>query len=425
MTAVPSAVVVIVDPLRAGTKVPQLFNGLGYRCVCVLSQESDGDFWRASLRPQDFLETLHEADGIDKVLAGLAGYQVACVVPGGESGVDLAGRLGARLPGTPALDPATTAARRDKYHMAESLRRHGLSAIPHCRTADVDAALAWYHARPHPHVVVKPLAGTSAEGVHFCDSDAAVRDAFAALRGTVSLFGKVNDEVLVQEDILYGGGVEYTVNSVSSRGRHHVTDVWRMRRQMVDSTAVCVYSELVHPDEAEYPALTAYCGEALGALGVRDGAGHSEIMLTRDGPVLIETGARIEGACDPAIALTLTGRSQNSLLVPAYLDPPGFERAITRPWPEPARHARHVYLLCPVSGAVVNPPDLTPVRRLATFAGMDTVLDTVPALSPTVNLATCPGNLYLVASHRDRIEEDYAALRELETGLYARMLGAA
>jgi biotin carboxylase len=423
MSAVPRAVVVIVDPLRAGTKVPQLFNGLGYRCVCVLSEESAGDFWRASFRPQDFLRTLHEADGLDQVLAGLSGYDVACVVPGGESGVDLAGRLGAGLPGVPGLDPATTAARRDKYHMAEALRRCGLAAIPHCRTASVEEALDWFGSRPDPHVVVKPLAGTSAEGVHFCDSAEAVRRAVTAVRGTVSLFGQVNDEVLIQQDVLRGGGVEYTVNSASSRGRHHVTDVWRMRRQMVGATAVCVYSDLVHPDEPEYPELAAYCGDVLSALGVSDGAGHSEIMLTPSGPVLIETGARIEGACDPAIALDLTGRSQNSLLVPAYLDPPGFAYAIARPWPSPARHARHVYLLCPLDGSVVNPPDLAPIRRLPTFAGMDTGLDTTPRLTPTVNLATCPGNLYLVSTDRERIEEDYAALREIEDDLYARMLG--
>ncbi|GIJ28772.1 ATP-grasp domain-containing protein [Micromonospora qiuiae] len=425
MSPIPREVVVIVDPVRAGTRIPQLFNGQGYRCVSVLSDESVSDFWRASFRPQDFLHTFHEADGIESILAGLSAYEVACVLPGGESGVNLASRLGERLSGQPSLDPATAAARRDKYHMAETLRSRGLAAIPHCRTADIEVALDWLRARPDPHVVVKPLAGTSAEGVHFCDSAEAVRRAFSDLQGSVSLFGEVNQDVLVQQDILHGGGVEYTVNSASSRGRHHITDIWRMRREMVGATAVCVYSDLVHPDEPEHPALVAYCADVLTALGVRDGVGHSEIMLTRDGPVLIETGTRIEGACDPAIALQLTGHSQNSLLVPAYLDPQGFGHAITRPWPQPARQARHVYLLCPVAGPVVNPPDFGPIRRLPSFAGLDTTLDAVPALQPTVNLATCPGNLYLVAADRDRIEEDYAALRDLEKALYGRMLGAA
>jgi biotin carboxylase len=422
VTAVPRSVVVIVDPLRAGTKLGQLFNGLGHRCVAVLTEESDSEFWRASFRPEDFLLTLHEADGMDAVLRGLGEYDVACVVPGGESGVALADRLTPHFPGIPAMAPGTAHARRDKYHMAEALLRRGLAAIPHCRTSDAATAVEWYRTRTDGRAVVKPLAGTSAEGVRFCASEEDVRGAFAELRGTVSLFGQVNDELLVQQDIVHSGGVEYTVNSVSSRGEHHVTDVWRMRRQMVDATAVCVYSDLVHPDEPEYGPLESYLRDVLSALGVDNGTAHSEIMLTSGGPVLIETGARVEGACDPGAVLTVCGRSQNSLLPLSYFDPEGFRHATRRPRPEPRLHARHVYLLSPAEGKVVRPPDLSGIRALPSFYGMDTTLGTVPLLERTVNLATCPGNLYLVSPSPERIEEDYAALRRLEPDLYSGML---
>lgn len=339
MTAVPRAVVVIVDPLRAGIKLAQLFNGLGYRCAAVLSEESDSEFWRASFRPQDFLLTLQEAHGFDTLVQALGAHEVACLLPGGESGVDLADRLTPYFPSVPGLNPAMAHGRRDKYFMAELLTARGIAAIPHCRTGDVETALAWYRNRGVSHVVVKPLAGTSAEGVHFCASQRDVRDAFAELLGTVSLFGRRNSELLIQTDISRGGGVEFTVNSVSSRGRHHVTDVWRMRRRMVDTTAVCVYSELVHPDEDEYKVLDAYTRGVLDALGIDNGSAHSEIMLTSGGPVLIETGARIEGACDPGAALTLCGRSQNSLLPQSYLDPCGL-RARDRRAPAQPRSVR-------------------------------------------------------------------------------------
>ncbi|MER7830679.1 ATP-grasp domain-containing protein [Streptomyces sp. NPDC095602] len=422
MTAVPRSVVVLVDPLRAGTRLAQLFNGLGLRCVAVLSEESDSAFWRESFRPGDFLLTLEEADGFDALLRGLSAYEVACVVPGGESGVALADRLAPHFPGVPAMAPRTAGARRDKYRMAEALTRDGLAAIPHCRTGDVAEALEWYGTRSDGRVVVKPLAGTSAEGVRFCASADEVRSAFAELLGSVSLFGRSNDELLVQQDILHTGGVEYTVNSVSSRGRHHVTDVWRMRRRMVGATAVCTYSDLVHPDEAEYEPLAAYLFGVLRALGIDNGTAHSEIMMTPDGPVLIETGARVEGACDPGAVYTVCGRSQNSLLPLGYLDPDGFAHAIRRPRPEPRLHARHVYLLSPVEGKVVRAPDLSGIRALPTFHGLDTTLDSVPYLERTVNLATCPGNLYLISPDPERIEEDYEALRALEPHLYAGML---
>ncbi|WP_411074944.1 hypothetical protein [Streptomyces sp. cmx-4-7] len=422
MTAVPRSVVVLVDPLRAGTKLAQLFNGLGLRCVAVLSEESDSEFWRASFRPQDFLLTLEEADGFEALLRGLSAYEVACVVPGGESGVALTDRLTPHFSGIPAMAPQTAGARRDKYHMAEALIRDGLAAIPHCRTGDVFEALEWYGTRSDGRVVVKPLAGTSAEGVRFCASAGEVRAAFAELLAGVSLFGQTNDELLVQQDVLHTGGVEYTVNSVSSRGRHHVTDVWRMHRRMVGATAVCTYSDLVHPDEAEYGPLAGYLHDVLGSLGIDNGTAHSEIMLTPGGPVLIETGARVEGACDPGAVYTVCGRSQNSLLPLGYLDPQGFVHAIRRPRPEPRLYARHVYLLSPVEGKVVRAPDLSGIRALPTFHGMDTTLDSVPHLERTVNLATCPGNLYLISPDPERIEADYTALRAMEPHIYAGML---
>ncbi|MFF6979244.1 ATP-grasp domain-containing protein [Streptomyces sp. NPDC008343] len=422
MTAVPRSVVVLVDPLRAGTKLAQLFNGLGLRCVAVLSAESDSEFWRASFRPQDFLLTLEESSGFDTLLRGLSAYEVACVVPGGESGVALADRLTPHFPGIPAMAPRAAHARRDKYHMAEALYRDGLAAIAHCRTGDATEALDWYHTRSDGRVVVKPLAGTSAEGVRFCASADEVRAAFAELLTSVSLFGQVNDELLVQQDILHTGGVEYTVNSVSSRARHHVTDVWRMHRRMVGATAVCTYSDLVHPDEAEYGPLATYLNDVLGALGIDNGTAHSEIMLTPGGPVLIETGARVEGACDPGAVYTVCGRSQNSLLPLSYLDPEGFRHAIRRLHPEPRLYARHVYLLSPVEGKAVRAPDLSRIRALPTFYGLDTTLDSATYLERTVNLATCPGNLYLISPDPERIEADYAALRAMEPDIYAGML---
>ncbi|HEY6797359.1 MAG TPA: ATP-grasp domain-containing protein, partial [Kineosporiaceae bacterium] len=378
MTAFPRQVAVIVDPLRAGTKLPQLFTGLGHRCVGVLSQQSDSPFWRESFRPQDLLTTLEERDGFDRLVRELARWEISCIVPGGESGVNLTDRLTEAFPEVPGLDPATSAARRDKYHMAQALTAAGLSAIPHCRTRDVNAALAWYRTATDGNAVVKPLASTSAEGVHFCATPDELAAAFAAVRGSISLFNQLNDEVLVQQDISRDGATEYTVNSVSSRGLHHVTDVWRMRRQMVGATAVCVYSDLVGRDEDEFAALADYCADVLSALGVRNGTAHSEIMLTATGPILIETGARVEGACDPAIALSLCGYSQNSLLPMSYLDPVGFAHAVRRPQPRPRVHARHVYLLSPVEGHVARSPDLSAIRALPTFGGLETSLDAVP-----------------------------------------------
>jgi len=76
-------------------------------------------------------------------------------------------------------------------------------------------------------------------------------------------------------------------------------------------------------------------------------------------------------------------------------------------------------------GVAVAAPDFGPIRALPTFAGMDTTLDTATDLTATVNLATCPGNLYLVSDNPKAIEADYVQLRTLEIALYTGMLDPA
>ncbi|MFI5779573.1 ATP-grasp domain-containing protein [Nocardia sp. NPDC051570] len=421
MAAVPKQVVVLVDPLRAGIKLPQLFNGLGYSCVCVLSAESPTAWWRDSLRPNDFVAVLDEADGIDTVLDGLRRFRPLCIVPGGESGVLLADRLSGHYLQLPGNDPALGLARRDKFAMATRLREHGLAAIEGEQVSDVDSAVKFYRDLDAPTAVVKPLASTAADGVRFVDSESGLRAATTELLGSVDLFGRVNNEVLVQENIAVDG-VEYTVNSVSSRGRHHITEVWRMLRQMVDATAICVYSELVPPSDPRHAALSDYCAAVLDAVGTRNGAAHSEIMLRPTGPVLIETSSRIEGACNPATVQELLGHSQSSLLPAAYLDPDAFLHAVTHQVRIP-RRARHVYLLSRYEGPVVNPPVWDRILALPTLISMDSTLDTATSLTRTTSLAVCPGNLYLADDDEQAVVRDYEELRRLEDELYLSMLG--
>ena len=62
--------------------------------------------------------------------------------------------------------------------------------------------------------------------------------------------------------------------------------------------------------EKEQSNLVEYVCEALDAIGIQYGPAHTEVMLTADGPVLIEVGARPQGAIDPAAPLHGVGTNQ-------------------------------------------------------------------------------------------------------------------
>ncbi|MFF2554402.1 ATP-grasp domain-containing protein [Nocardia sp. NPDC058058] len=376
-----------------------------------------------ALQRHDFVTILDEYAhaSVESIVSELSRFEIICIVAGMESGVLLADKLSQHFPHLPGNNPRLSSARRDKVAMAECVSRHGLSTIDGARVTRADQAAAFYRGLPSPRAVVKPVSSTGANGVHFVDSEKSLLAAVKALIGEKDIFGHVNDAVLVQEDVSEDS-VEYTVNSISSAGHHFVTDVWRMQRRMVDRTAVCVYSDLVHPNEEPYRTLTDFCTRILDAVGTMNGAAHTEIMMRPNGPVLIETSSRPEGACDPAAVYATLGHSQNSLLVAAYLDPEGFAHSTTRPIPHD-RHARHVYFLSTSEGPIHGRAEWNQILALSTLYSLDSALDTTAWLSRTTNLTVCPGHLYLISSDLVAIERDYEDFRRMEAILYQSLLG--
>jgi hypothetical protein len=84
------------------------------------------------------------------------------------------------------------------------------------------------------------------------------------------------------------------------------------------------------------------------------------------------------------------------------------------------RHVRCVNLISSLYGGVVPPAEgWEPVRALPSFASLVLSLPEGTPLSRTVDIATCPGTVYLSGDNAEALEADYARIRELEeTVLY-------
>jgi hypothetical protein len=54
-------------------------------------------------------------------------------------------------------------------------------------------------------------------------------------------------------------------------------------------------------------SLRAYVAKVLDALGLHFGASHAEVIVTKDGPCLVEVGARMHGALGPEVMQEATG----------------------------------------------------------------------------------------------------------------------
>lgn len=401
--------IAIVDGYSTGAALARRLHGLGVQCTHVQSQVHGNSYLRRSFDPAHYADDLGFIPDPGHLQDLLERRGVSRVVAGSESGVTQAETLSLSL-GLPTNTAEHREARRDKDLMAQAVRAAGL-ATPHGTVAaSPDAAAAWFTRSGLQEAVVKPLNSAGTDGVSFCRTAEHVRTATAAVLGGLTIFGHPNTAVLLQERII---GTEYYINTVSHRGHHRVAEIWRYTKQLGSGgSPIYDYEEPVPADTDEARLLRAFTFAVLDALGIRESAAHTEVMLTRHGPVLIETGARLGGATDSDVVARYCGVSQTMLAATALTAPEEFlafdERGIT--WSGAIRNVEFV-------NHHRGPADAAAIMQIA---GLPSAVALFPAvdpghiLQPTTDLLSSPGYAYLAANSPKDIERDYALLRTWE-----------
>lgn len=400
----------VVDAYSSGSLLPDLLRGYGVDCVHVQSAPVIAPVYAASFDASKFLCNIVHEGGLDDTLDRLRRFRPEHVVIGAESGVALGDLLAERL-GLPGNPTALSAARRDKFLMQDALRAAGLPSIHQLRSSRLEEILDWARARGDWPVVLKPLLSAGSDGVTFCADEAEAVRAFEALIGSTSRLGLRNDEVLAQACLR---GQEYVVNAVSREGRPYFCEIWRIAKTpMPGGNLVYDHGVLLEPEGEVQEALTGYVARVLAALGIREGASHSELMMTGDGPVLIEVGARLAGSISHRTTHAALGHSHASLTAEAWFDPDRFRARMGGPYGLRG-HARFVSLISRQSGRIADVKRLRDVAALESFSQAVNCPKPGDVLRPTEDLFTSPGLIYLF--HRDRavVERDHRRIREWE-----------
>lgn len=413
--------IVIVGAYSTGAFYAPNFIARGYQCVHIHPGADIGEFFLASHRPQDFVKDITWDGDDEAVIQALAPFTVLHILAGSEAGVLLADRLNEHYALPSRNDFALTQARRNKYSMQEALRAAGLAAIDHIKSSDLSEVFRWMGDKPRAYpIVVKPVDSAGTDNVFICEDAAAVETAFLKVRGTKNIFSKPNEEVLVQE---YVKGCEYVVNTVSHAGRHHVTDIIKVHKQIIDGSPVYDFAQLLSPDEHPdvFRKLTAYIKLALTALGIKHGPGHSELIMAEGGqPVLIETAARPIGGIDPSAYTEALGYNQISATVEAYINPEAFFNLVN---PMMLRkRLMCLFLISPIAGSIRHKADVSSIEQLASFHSV--VVQDAGWLDKTSSLVNCPGFVNLVSDDVDTLLNDYKRIRSMESGFFDAMVAA-
>jgi biotin carboxylase len=203
--------------------------------------------------------------------------------------------------------PETVRAVHDKVEMRRLLGERGFPGPSAAPVTEPDDVRRFADTFGYP-VVVKPVAGAASSGVSVIHDDAEVMAAWE--------WGKAAKEPdradLMVEAFL--DGPELSIEAFSADGRHRIVAV---TEKVKDANHCVERGHVVHPFRGtpDHMQLARYTTDVLDALGVQDGVTHTEVIVTRDGPRLVETHLRPAGDEIPEMIRDCLGINLLDLLV--------------------------------------------------------------------------------------------------------------
>lgn len=413
--------VVLVDPYSTGAMLAPDLDRRGFSVIALWTDEvgeNRGHLPEAAKGfPEKFLVELDERASIAETAQALrkaAGVaELAAVMCGGETGVKVADALAEYmgLRGNPTGNGMAN--RRDKQVQQDAVKAAGLRSVRSVCGKAWGEVEAFTKTESLP-IIVKPVESAGSDGVKLCHTVEEVRGHFELLMTSQRKCGAQDAAVLLQE---YLRGTEYIVDCVTRDGVHKTTLVWVYdRRPANDAGFVCFGQKPVLSDSPVAQQLIAYTLGCLDALQVRNGATHTEVMLTETGPCLVEVNSRCHGASGAwlPLASAVAGYTQVDVCVDAFLDPNAFD-ALPEVPPSPFLASGQVVMLISYfEGQLEATPGFDRVRQLPSFVSLEEAVHVGGRVEKSVDLFTVTGLCVLVHPDEEVLQADLAAIRRME-----------
>jgi len=250
---------------------------MGFKVLVV-----DRDPGAEGFRLADFYEIIDIRDVPGSVQAARQ-YKVDGVVSiVTERGVCTAAAVAEAL-GLPGSKTGVASAVTNKAIMREVFRKHELpsSQFVIVRTKLEASEAVRFLKLP---VVMKPTDNAGSRGVSRIEKTEDLETSFEWAKAN-SRSGEIIVEAFLE-------GTEMTVEALSYKGNHEILAMSNKRRL---PSSYCVAKDITYPPPWKENLLSEVrelISEALTVLGIDSGASHSEVIITEDGPFLIEVAGR-------------------------------------------------------------------------------------------------------------------------------------
>ena len=194
------------------------------------------------------------------------------------------------------LNPTTAALARDKAATRAALAQAGIPQPPSRATHGPAELIAAVEDIGLP-VIVKPIDGFGSQNI-FAIRDAAdlarlreMADLIADAPGDYGL-GVAAQGAMLVERLLHGQVI--ACDTMSAEGRHRLLGV--NEKLFFPAPSFAIRGGCFTPNTGQFAQIEAYAFALLDAIGFDHGAAHIELMLTAEGPALIEINPRLVGA---------------------------------------------------------------------------------------------------------------------------------
>jgi biotin carboxylase len=403
--------VVIVNPLSSAIELAPAFNARGIPVIAVTFEPKNESGFGMKIHTSDFINIIPNQNNLEEILRK---YDPIAIIPGTDEATSLTDKLTLALTPQFANDPKKTTHRSHKALMQQALLEAGVDSLKTLNTAsevDVEAWLKLNNLTDSPLIIKPPMSAGSDKVFH----TSAKRDWKTAFNRVLTepsiITGKISETVVIQEEAI---GTEFAVGTVSVNGNHYLAHLIEYHKTSSgERNTVFDYVEFINYEEI-HEEIFSYTQRSLDALGIRWGAAHTEIMLTNNGPRLIESSARMCGGPVVGFARVATGSSQADKLVELYCDGDVkskdyvFNNTVVP-----------VFLKSPANGILSNVEVLTDLSKLPTFMSQHTWYKNGDLVPKTVDYLTNFGIVALSGKLKD-IFEDYKKIRNMESELVIR-----
>lgn len=408
---------VIVDAFSTGRLLLKEFIKHGHKCIHVQSSAKVSAYYKKLSPNSKLFEKIFIFDGnMDFLESELRKYNILSIVPGAEIGVELADILSEKF-GLATNGTKLSLARRNKYLMSDKLRVNGVNSIKQIRTKIANKAKKFSQKIGNWPIVLKPIDSAGADGFTLTYSTNELEKSFLKLMSKEKLVGGIVEDILVQEYLV---GTEFVINAVSWEGKHYISDIWKCKKKMINNTKIYDFEDLISPNADICKLLSDYIRQVLDILDIKYGPSHSEVIVTKNGPVLIETGARLCGGLLPSVGDQCLGYSQLGITIECYTGDFNFDKINNRK--SLKKHSRCITLISPVKGTLTKTPEYSFFEKLESFHSIDMNLKAGSKINLTIDLASAPGLIFLVHEDIAIIEKEYEAIRLFEKEFFTALI---